>query len=120
MYEYLVEGEEDEDFEKEYRSASTQVDKITLKMFAATVDAGKLEKALDLVERLNNEKSFDIAMKTADNHRKLVDLIENAKYSKFGDPVYDDTFTTEMNHPSSISPESGQGRRPNKRPFNAV
>jgi chromosome transmission fidelity protein 4 len=60
-------------------------------MFAAVVEAGKLERALDLVERLHLEKSFDLAMKIADHHRKLVDLIEDAKDRRFGnEDDYDD------------------------------
>jgi hypothetical protein len=55
-------------------------------MFAATVEAGKLQRALDLVERLSLEKSFDLAMTIADNHRRLVDLIEDVKERKFGAP----------------------------------
>jgi hypothetical protein len=58
-------------------------DKVTLKLFAATVDANKLERALDLVGRLNLEKSFDLAMTLADRHRRLVEFIEEAKESKF-------------------------------------
>jgi hypothetical protein len=58
-------------------------DKVTLKMFAAIVEAGKLERALDLVERLHLEKSFEIAMTIADNHRKLVDFIEDVKDRRF-------------------------------------
>jgi len=59
-------------------------------MFASVVEAGKLERALDLVERLHLEKSFDLAMTIADNHQKLVDLVEDAKYRKFGEPTVDD------------------------------
>jgi len=66
---------------------------VTLKMFAATVEAGKSERALDLVERLHLEKSFDLAMTIADSHRKLVDLIEDAKDRKFGGPEEEPEFT---------------------------
>jgi hypothetical protein len=59
-------------------------------MFASTVEAGKLERALDLVYRLHLEKSFDLAMTIADSHRKLVDMIEEAKDRKFGDLDDDD------------------------------
>jgi chromosome transmission fidelity protein 4 len=52
-------------------------------MFAAVVEAGKLESALDLVERLHLEKSFEIAMTIADHHRKLVDFIEDVKDRRF-------------------------------------
>lgn len=54
-----------------------------MKLFAATVDAGKLERALDLVDRLHLEKSFDLAIQLADHHRKLADLIEDAKFQRF-------------------------------------
>lgn len=59
-------------------------DKVTLKLFAATVDAGKLEAALDLVDRLHLEKSYDLAIRLADRHDKLADMIEDAKDRKFG------------------------------------
>lgn len=53
-------------------------------MFAAVVEANKLERALDLVDRLHLEKSYDLAMTIADSHRKLVDRIEEARDRKFG------------------------------------
>jgi hypothetical protein len=56
---------------------------VTLKMFAATLEAGKLERALDLVDRLHLEKSYNLAMTIADSHRKLVDFIEDARDRKF-------------------------------------
>lgn len=49
----------------------------------ATLDAGKLERALDLVDRLHLEKSFDLAIRLADHNRKLVELIEEAKNRNF-------------------------------------
>jgi hypothetical protein len=59
-------------------------DKVTLKLFAATVDDGKLEAALELVNRLHLEKSYDLAIRLADRHDKLADMIEDAKERKFG------------------------------------
>lgn len=59
-------------------------DKVTLKMFAATFQAGKLERALDLVHRLNLEKSFELALRIANNHRTLPGLIEDIMEDKFG------------------------------------
>ena len=79
-----------EEFEEEYRKLCAQVDKVTLKLFATTVEAGKLERALDLVDRLQLEKSYDLAMVLAEQHNKLVDFIEDAKESKFGGPVDDE------------------------------
>jgi chromosome transmission fidelity protein 4 len=58
-------------------------DKITLKLFAALVDAGKLEAALDLVDRLHLEMSYDLAIRIADRHDKLADEIETAKNNRF-------------------------------------
>jgi hypothetical protein len=69
-------------------------------MFAATVEAGKLERALDLVERLHIEKSFDLAMTIANNYRKLVDLIEDAKVRKFA------TFGGDEDEPEYTDAES--------------
>jgi chromosome transmission fidelity protein 4 len=87
-------------------------------MFAATIEASKLERALDLVERLHLEKSFDLAMTIANNHRKLVDLIEDVKNNKFPplepeytDQDYDDHYD-EQDAPSlRITPDSSQGRK---------
>jgi hypothetical protein len=53
-------------------------------MFATMVEAGKLERALDLVERLHLERSFDLALMIADKHSRLTDLIEDAKQRRFG------------------------------------
>lgn len=57
-------------------------------------DAGKLESALDLVDRLHLEKSFDIAITVADrlNHRNLSDRIEEKKDIRFAvdDPMEED------------------------------
>jgi hypothetical protein len=47
------------------------------------------------VERLHLEKSFDLAMVLADNHRRLVDLIEDAKERKFGGDDDDDGDSVE-------------------------
>jgi hypothetical protein len=98
----------------------TPQDKVTLKLFAATIDAEKLERALDLVHRLHLEKSYDLAIRLADSHRKLADLIEDAKERRFtpDEDVEDHDFDGE-NSPSStfmdrlassrqISPDAGQ------------
>lgn len=107
--------EEDEQFEREYLGLSAQVDKVTLKMFAAIIEAGKLERALDLVDRLNLEKSFDLAMTIADAHRSLVDLIEDAKDRKFGGPDLTtgspQYHSDEDDEPPRISPDSGSRKR---------
>ena len=69
-----------------------------MKLFASTLDAGKAERALDLVDRLHLEKSYDLAMRLADSNRKLVDLIEDAKFKRFAvddDDDDADEFDTE-------------------------
>lgn len=67
---------------------------MTLKLFMNMADAGKVESALDLVDRLHLEKSFDIAITVADrlNHRNLSDRIEEKKDIRFAvdDPMEDD------------------------------
>jgi hypothetical protein len=87
-------------------------------MFASTVEAGKMERALDLVERLHLEKSYELAMAIADSHRKLVDNIEEVKERKFppleydeegeenAPPLYTDDFVR-----SRISPDVGPSRK---------
>lgn len=92
-------------------------------MFASTVEAGKLERALDLVERLHLEKSYELAMAIADSHRKLVDLIEDAKERKFLPDEQEDyedeespDFTEGTDRPR-ISPDSSMVR---KRPIDNV
>jgi chromosome transmission fidelity protein 4 len=119
--------EEEEEFAKEYHALSAQVDKVTLKLFASIVEAGKLERALDLVERLHLERSFDLAMTIADRHRKLVDRIENVKELKFpvdeednaGEESYlsatDSPLETNSRDFSSITPDAEAGR--SKRAF---
>lgn len=66
-------------------------------MFAGIVEAKKLDRALDLVDKLHLEKSYDLAMRIADHHHKLVDRIEDAKNLRFGAPPveygYDDPTT---------------------------
>jgi chromosome transmission fidelity protein 4 len=88
-------------------------------LFVATVDAGKVERALDLVDRLHLEKSYDLAIQLADHHRKLADLIEDAKERKFAEDdeeedEYDDngsprnSFVDRLAPASQISPDASQ------------
>jgi hypothetical protein len=58
------------------------------------IEEGKLERAFDLVKRLHLEKSFDIVMSLADNHRNLVERIEAEKQNKFV-PSYDGSSSEE-------------------------
>jgi hypothetical protein len=89
-----------------------------LKLFAATVDAENLEGALDLVDRLHLEKSFSLAIRLADHHRKLADLIDDAKDRRFVPEEEEDEDCPEENFPSTtfmdrlapsrqISPDAG-------------
>jgi chromosome transmission fidelity protein 4 len=88
-------------------------------MFASIVEAGKLERALDLVERLHLEKSYDLAMTIADQHRKLVDRIEETKDRRFrSDYGYGQSEGHESceheeddHEPSHITPDSTAGRK---------
>jgi hypothetical protein len=87
-------------------------------MFASTVEAGKMERALDLVERLHLEKSYELAMAIADSHRKLVDNIEEAKERKFPPLEYDEEgeeseppFYNDDIVRSRISPDVGTSRK---------
>eukprot|EP00980_Cylindrotheca_fusiformis_P012374 scaffold3036_cov117-Cylindrotheca_fusiformis.AAC.13 len=74
---------EDANTEQEYVGLCAQVDKVTLKLFVATLGAGKQERAFDLVDRLHLEKSYDLAIRLAGQNRKVVDLIESAKARRF-------------------------------------
>lgn len=76
-------------------------------MFAAIVEAGKLERALDLVERLHLEKSFEIAMTIADHHRKLVDLIEDVKERRFSSVM---DYTADDESPIDLAPRTSFSR----------
>ena len=77
-----------------------------------------------MVERLHLEKSYDLAMTIADNHRKLVDRIEEAKERRFGsdfatdptdDPdVFDDEDPDVGYESSRITPDSTIGRKRTK------
>jgi Minichromosome loss protein, Mcl1, middle region len=121
-----MEGEVDEKFEEEYNTLSAQVDKVTLKMFAAIVAANKLERAVDLVHRLHLEKSFELAMTIADRHRTLVDRIEQARDHKFRggelEDEYDDGFddvnntTDEFESPPTYEHQGLLSRRQQQQP----
>ena len=114
---------DDDEFTKEYRTLSAQVDKVTLKFFATLVENSKLERALDLVERLHLERSFDLAMKIADRHRKLVDRIEDVKDRKFPpeaeeEDYYESPLEATLETPgmhSNVTPEAALGVT--KRPY---
>ncbi|CAJ1946833.1 unnamed protein product [Cylindrotheca closterium] len=72
----------DED-DEEYVGLCAQVDKVTLKLFVGMMDEGKVERALDLIDRLHLPKSYEIAARMAEHNRKVADLIEDAKHKNF-------------------------------------
>jgi chromosome transmission fidelity protein 4 len=112
---------EDEDFAKEYHALSAQVDKVTLKFFASLIEADKQERALDLVERLHLERSFDLAMKIAGRHSKLVDRIEEARDRKF--PVDDEEEEEEevvVDEHESVPPEATSSHQYHTMPSSRV
>lgn len=55
-----------------------------LKLFAEIVQSGKLDRALDLIDRLHLEKSYELAIRLSAGHHKLANLVEDAKEDKFG------------------------------------
>lgn len=87
-------------------------DKVTLKLFAAMVDANKLERALDLVGRLHLEKSYEIAIQLADRHHTLADLVEEAKIQRFAveeeeEEIEEEQYEEEeMDEQSHLSPDT--------------
>lgn len=104
-----------------------------MKLFAAFVDGNKLERALDLVDRLHLEMSYDLAIQLAGRHDKLADSIEEAKYRRFSienaeHHSDDDVLSEEDDKQYSpettkfidrlapqISPEAGQSNKRNDR-----
>lgn len=60
-------------------------DKVTLKLYQVALLAGKVERALDLTERLHSENALNIAIKFADRagNTKLADKIEETRALKF-------------------------------------
>lgn len=82
--------------------------------------AGKLESALDLVDRFHLERSFDVAVTMSDrlNHQKLSDRIEDKKEIRFAvdDGMEDDNIQDDYGAPfgkyaSDNEDESVSGRR---------
>lgn len=84
---YLVStGDADEEeIEEEYNQKCMQVDKVTLKLFSAVVQSGKVERAYDLVRRLHSEKAMDTAVQMAERvgQRKLCDRIDDLRLRKY-------------------------------------
>ena len=104
---YLVsQGDADADETEElYEQRCVSVDKETLKLFNATVAAGKVERAYDLVARLRSEKAVDLALKVADRvgQHKLSDKIEELLARKYppldeDDGGFDDAASCDSRH----------------------
>ena len=97
------------------------------------VDANKIERAADLVDRLHNELSFDLAIQIAGRHDKLADIIDDAKFRKFNlaESATDESHcmpfdeeacsdspaaeTTIMKSHHNVSPDAGFGAKSTKR-----
>ncbi len=88
-------------------SVQLNQDKVTLKLFASVVQAGKVERGFDLIQRLHSEKAMDLAIQMADRvgHRKLSDRIEEVKLQKY--PPIDEYFD-EQPFDDSASFDSGR------------
>ena len=90
------------------------------------MEAGKQERALDLVDRLHLEKSYDVAMAIADRHRKLVDRIESRKDAKFVQFPLDDDGDDDEEEDEVLDEESPEitelsgGGRPRISPDSAM
>lgn len=71
------------------------------------MQAGKVERGFDLVQRLHSEKAMDLAIQMADRvgHRKLSDRIEEVKLQKY--PPIDESFD-EQPFDDSASFDSGR------------
>ena len=74
-----------------------------------------------MVDRLHLEKSYDLAMKIAENYTKLVDFIEEAKDNKFPPEELDDE-QSEYNYDGfdddnciSNSPQGSRTHQPSRK-----
>jgi len=88
------------------------------------VDAGKVDNALELVDRFHSEKSYDIAIRYADRHDKLATEIERKMKMKFvceendqfdfdqREIRFSNTFMNRNDvKTKQISPDSGQSQK---------
>jgi len=98
-------GSNTEELENQYITLSAQVDKVTLKLFVEFMQGGKLERALDLTQRLHLEKSFDIAADISDrmNHQDFSDRIIDAKEDRFQAPQDDEDSLEDVEDNMSIA-----------------
>ena len=97
----------EDEVEAEYEQKCAQVDKVTMKLFNTVVQAGKVERAFDLVKRLHSEKVLDVAITWADRQgqRKLSDRIEEYKLQKYPSIEDDAEFDDSASFDSSVHSE---------------
>lgn len=104
----VSDGMNSEDVDEEYDTMCRQVDKITLKLFITYISARKVERALDLANRFNTEKTYDIAINAADrlNLGRLCEKIEELKNQRFP-PLDDDNFGDDESYDSGNDQRRG-------------
>lgn len=78
-----------------------------MKLFNAVVQAGKVERAYDLVQRLHSEKALDVAITWADRQgqRKLSDRIEEFKLRKYPPIDEEEPFDDSASFDSGVRSE---------------
>ena len=78
-----------------------------MKLFNAVVQAGKVERAYDLVQRLHSERALDVAITWADRQgqRKLSDRIEEFKLRKYPPIDEEEQFDDSASFDSGVRSE---------------
>ena len=78
-----------------------------MKLFNAVVQAGKVERAYDLVQRLHSERALDVAITWADRQgqRKLSDRIEEFKLRKYPPIDEEEPFDDSASFDSGVRSE---------------
>lgn len=78
-----------------------------MKLFNAVVQAGKVERAYDLVQRLHSERALDVAITWADRQgqRKLSDRIEEFKLRKYPPINEEEPFDDSASFDSGVRSE---------------
>lgn len=100
-----------DDLEKEHNLLRKQVDKVTIKLFAAMVDNGKFDNALELVNRLHSEKSYEIAMVYADRqNERLAKRIEKKMKINFDEKYLHEVYSDICQEGVSQALQTNQGR----------
>ena len=83
-----------------------------MKLFNAVVQAGKVERAYDLVQRLHSERALDVAITWADRQgqRKLSDRIEEFKLRKYPPIDEEEPFDDSASFDSGVRSERSNAR----------